>query len=199
MKRIDFYKEYYHNTNRMFSDHIIWTQEDEELTRQKGQIYISKSKRKFEIILQYAALIVVIVGLITGHYRHCITGLICFLLTFSITDFSIIKIEALYHIFNRSNTYSLLLYQAFCDNTEEFRKLLLSQTKTQVKGIGRDNDKKLSVRYRVIMKNNKDDVFIIIKPKKIMVKTDTDTFVLNDVSLSFEEIIYRIAEILNSV
>lgn len=199
MKRIDFYKEYYYNTNRMFSDRIIWTQEDEELTHRKGQIYISKSQRKFEIVQQYAALIVVIVGLITGHYRHCIIGLICFLLTFAITDFSIIKIEALYHIFNRSNTYSLLLYQAFCDNTEEFRKLLLSQTKTQVKGIFRNNAKKLSPRYRVIMKNNKDDVFVIIKPKKIMVKTDTDTFVLNDVSLSFEEITYRIAEILNSI
>ena len=49
------------------------------------------------------------------------------------------------------------------------------------------------------MKNNNDKVFVIIKPKEIMIKTETDTSGLKDISLSKEELTYKIVAILNSI
>ena len=96
MSRKDFYKLYYTITDRMFSDHVIWTNEDREQAWRKRQNRMSKIERKISIVFQYLALLAAIIGFCAGEYTVGVATVVLFLLSCALTDFSVVKIEVLY-------------------------------------------------------------------------------------------------------
>ena len=199
MKRFAFYKEYYKITNRIYADRTIWTAKDREHAWRKDQINISKTERGIFIATQYCVLLATGISFATGNNRFGIIGCATFLLCSIISDFSIVKIEALYHIFSRNNPYSTLLYQVFSGKADDFWCLILPNTKKTVSGFVRINRNKFVAKYRVVFRRKRESVTIIISPFTIRLKSETHNIVFNDATATVAHIATGISEILNAL
>lgn len=89
MKRIDFYKEYYKITDRLFSDRIIRSAKDRDIAWAKGQHNTAKSERKVFIAVQYLSFLLSFLFLLTRNWMYCVFCLGIFMLIYFITDFSV--------------------------------------------------------------------------------------------------------------
>lgn len=199
MKRFTFYKEYYEITNRLYADHTIWSAKEREQSWRKGQIIISKRERVAFIAAQYCALLMAGILFVTGNGRYGIIGCLMFLLNSLITDFSITKIELLYQIFTHDSLYASLLYNAFSGRLDDFWCLIKSETKKNVSGFVRINGNKFIAKYRVVFRNKREAVTIIISPFNIRLKSETHNIVLNDTKATIAQISDDISKILNSL
>lgn len=195
MKRLEFYKKYYEITDRKYTDKIVWLAKDQEKYWRKGQFKISKAERRISIASQYGVLLATIILFVMGNYWGGAIGCLWFLfLSIITTDFSFIKIEALYHIFNRNNPYATLLYQAFLEKVLE-----LPQTKKQISGFVRKNRNKFVAKYDVIFRKKHEKVSLIIIPFKIKLKSKSLNIVFNDPTKSLAEISDGISEALKNM
>ncbi len=195
MKRIDFYKKYYEITDRKYTDKIVWFAKEYEKYWRKGQTHISKTERRISIAGQYGVLLATIVLFVIGNYWGGAIGCFWFLGSSIITtDFSFIKIEALYHIFNRNNPYAFLLHQAFLEKVLE-----VPQAKKQVSGFVRTNRNKFVAKYDVIFRKKHEKVYLIITPFKIKLKSKSLNIVFNDPTKSLTEISEGISEALKNM
>ncbi len=199
MKRFAFYKEYYRITNRIYADHTIWSAKDREQVWRKGQIYTSKTERGIFVVAQYCILLVTGVLLVTENSRYGIIGFVMFLLSALITDFSIVKIEMLYHVFSRSNPYASLLYKAFAGKVDDFWCLILPATKKKVSGFVRMNRSKFIAQYRVVFRKKRESVTLIISPFRIRLRSETCNAVFSDSTATLMQIADGVSEVLNSL
>ena len=199
MKRLAFYKEYYKITNRIYADQYIWSSKDRQHARRKGQINISKTERGIFVAAQYFVLLAAGISFAIGYNRIGIIGCAMFLLYSMITDFSIIKIETLYHIFSRNNLYSALLYQAFSGKADDFWCLILPNTKKAVSGFVRINRNKFVAKYRVVFRKKRESATIILSPFNLRLKSETHNIVFNDPTATATQIANSISEILDAL
>lgn len=199
MKRFTFYKEYYEITNRLYANHTIWSAKEREQSWRKGQINTSKRERAVFIAAQYCTLLVAGILFMTGNGRYGIIGCVMFLLSSLITDFSITKIELLYQIFTHNSLYASLLYNAFSGRLDDFWCLIKSETKQNVSGFVRINRNKFIAKYRVVFRNKREAVTIIISPFNIRLKSETHNIVLNDTKATIAQISDGISKVLNSL
>ena len=199
MKRFTFYKEYYQITNRIYADHTIWSAKSREQAWRKGQINTSKRERVVFITAQYCALLVAGILFVTGNGRHGIIGCVMFLLSSLITDFSITKMELLYHLFTHNSPYASLLYKTFSGKIDSFWGLIQPKAKKKVSGFVRINRNKFVAKYRVVFRKKHESVTIIISPFNIKLKSETDKIVFNDTTATLTQIADDITEVLNSL
>ena len=199
MKRFAFYKEYYQITNRIYADHTIWSAKSREQAWRKGQINTSKRERVVFITAQYCALLVAGILFVTGNGRHGIIGCVMFLLSSLITDFSITKMELLYHLFTHNSPYASLLYKTFSGKIDSFWGLIQPKAKKKVSGFVRINRNKFVAKYRVVFRKEHESVTLIISPFNIKLKSETDNIVFNDITATLTQIADGISEVLNSL
>ena len=198
MSRKDFYKLYYTITDRMFSDHVIWTNEDREQAWRKGQILMSKIERKISIVFQYLALLAAIIGFCAGEYAVGVATVVLFLLSSALTDFSVVKIEVLYAVYRRKNVFSALLYMVFQSGLDEFWHLVKPSVGKTVSGFLPQWKCKLWAKYSVIYRKQREKALIWLYPNKIVVKTENGKHTITDQTLSMQELAEQISDILIS-
>ncbi len=196
VKRSDFYKKYYRVTDMSFCDRTIWFAKDRERAHRKGQIRTSKTERKVFIVVQYLVLVLAGICFWCGQYRYGAGGCVLFLLIHLVTDFSILKIELLYRIYSRKNPYAALLYQAFTREAGDFWHEVQTRVKKHISGFVRVNRGKFSVKYRVVYRNKQDDVYIVLKPLGMTLKTKAGCFKLKQAVSSLAEVADRIVDVL---
>lgn len=199
MKRTEFYKEYYKITNRPFSDRMIWSLTDRETAWRKGQHNVAKIERKLFIVLQYLILLCCWIPLFFGlNGWCCVFGVVLFILLSYITDFSIIKIEILYHIYNRNNIYSKLLYKIFSGKIDSFFNLIRTGTKKNISGFVLQNGQKLIAKYCAVFRKQRNKAILIFKPNCITVRYNSVDYKIDDTDLTESKLADRIAHILNA-
>lgn len=198
MSRKDFYKLYYTITDRMFSDHVIWTNEDREQAWRKGQILMSKIERKISIVFQYLALLAAIIGFCAGEYAVGVATVVLFLLSSALSDFSVVKIEVLYAVYRRKNVFSALLYMVFQSGLDEFWSFVRPGVGKKVSGFVPEWKYKLWAKYSVIYRKQREKALIWLYPNKIVVKTENGKHTITDQTLSMQELAEQIADILIS-
>lgn len=199
MKRFAFYKEYYQITNRIYSDHTIWSAENREQAWRKGQINTSKRERVVFISAQYCALFAAGILFVTGNSRYGVIGCVMFLLSSLIADFSITKIELLYQIFTHNSPFASLLYKTFLGKIDSFWCLIQPKVKKKVSGFVRINRNKLVAKYRIVFRKKHESVTIIISPFNITLKSEKDHIVFNDRTATLTQIADDIIEVLNAL
>ena len=198
MSRKDFYKLYHTITDRMFSDHVIWTAEDREQAWRKGQIKSSKIGRKISIGFQYLALLTAMISFWMGEYVIGVTTGVLFLLGSALTDFSVVKIEVLYAVYRRKNAFSALLYMVFRSGLDEFWSFVKPRVGKKVSGFLPEWKCKLWAKYSVIYRKQRVKSVIWLYPNKIVVKTKNGKHTITDRTLSMQELADQVAVILIS-
>ena len=198
MSRKNFYKLYYTITDRKFSDHVIWTNEDREQAWRKGQINLSKIERKISIGLQYVALLAAIISFWVGEYAVGVATGVLFLLNSALTDFSVVKIEVLYAVYRRKNAFSALLYMVFRSGLDEFWSFVKPRVGKKVSGFLPEWKCKLWAKYSVIYRKQRVKSVIWLYPNKIVVKTESGKHNITDRTLSMQDLAEQIADILIS-
>ena len=198
MSRKEFYKLYYTITNRKFSDHVIWTNEDREQAWRKGQIKSSKIGRKISIGFQYLALLTAMISFWMGEYVIGVTTGVLFLLGSALTDFSVVKIEVLYAVYRRKNAFSALLYMVFRSGLDEFWSFVKPRVGKKVSGFLPEWKCKLWAKYSVIYRKQRVKSVIWLYPNKIVVKTKNGKHTITDRTLSMQELADQVAVILIS-
>ena len=198
MSRKDFYKLYYTITDRMFSDHVIWTNEDREQAWRKGQILMSKIERKISIVFQYLALLAAIIGFCVGEYTVGVATVVLFLLSSALTDFLVVKIEVIYAVYRRKNVFSALLYMVFRSGLDEFWSFVRPGVGKKVSGFVPEWKCKLWAKYSVIYRKQRVKAVILLCPNKIVVKTENGKHTITDRTLSMQDLAEQIADILIS-
>lgn len=201
MKRKDFYREYYRITNRRFADKTVWDSESRERAWQKRQFYISKRERKRYIVYQYLFLLLCLLPLFSDRNIWLIVPLV---IGFSIlqsynTDFSIIRIEMLYSIYRRNDCYCSLLYDMFRNRLGDFREELRMATKMVSGGYVLERGGRFYGKYRAWCRDPKQNITFVLKRNKVSVNVNGAVTDITDKTLSREQLISRMAEIINTV
>ena len=200
MKRKDFYAEYYRITNAAFADKCVWDKESRERAWRKRQIHISKLERRICVFLQYLILSFCLLPLCVGKQFFVISLcvlIISFLLSFQ-TDFSIIKIELLYSIYRRNDSYSSLLYDMFRNRLGDFRENLRMATKTVVAGYALHRGGRFYGKYCACCRDPKQKIAFVLKSNKVSVIVNGAVTDITDKMLTREQLVSRMAEIINA-
>ena len=196
MKRKEFYKEYYNITDHRFCNRAIWFSKDREKAWRKGQSNTSKTERKIFIVCQYLFLVLSVILLFFGRIPHGAISFILFLLMCLITDFSILKVEVLYHIFHRDTIYTTLLYQTFMGKMDFFFNSIKTNN-GRISGFVRNNSNKLVAKYLVVYRKQQNKTEIIFKPTCIVVKTSVSQHRIDNPTLSEGELLEKVSELLH--
>ena len=137
MTRKEFFINYYIQTDRVFSDRFIWNKcgFSEEAWR-KGQISFSKMERKLFIVFQYICLLSCWIPICFDHtlWIFIPLGISFYLILSLMTDFSFIKIETLYLIYNTKTVYCTILHKVFRGDWSSFLDPLKRLTKRAILG-----------------------------------------------------------------
>ena len=203
MTRKAFYAEYYKRTNEQFADEIINGKESREKANRKKQRQTSKSERIFFLFLQYALLVGALILLFAGIDPWSVLLLFCIFclpITF-LTDFSLLKIELLYHLYRPNHIYARLLHQIFLGQYSEFIRDLHRATPNKVSGYWciQWQKPKFYGKFRAVCRNPGEQVILTFGPRKVKIRTNSQTVVLCDKSLSREALIDQIAAVVNTV
>ena len=136
MNRKEFFIEYYKRTDSKFADHTINSKSDRETASRKRQGLTSKAERILFIITQYAVLFLcwIPVCFKPQLWRIVFVGIFLSLLQSLITDFSLVKIAVLYHLYHKNTVYSSLLHDVFLGKAGPFFDQLKRRTKQAVAG-----------------------------------------------------------------
>ena len=201
MKRKDFYAEYYRITNAAFADKSVWNNESRERAWRKKQIYMSKRERRICVFLQYLILPLCLLPVFTGREAlwliPCVT-LCSFLLALE-SNFSIIKIEMLYSIYRKDDLYSSLLYDMFRNRLGDFREKLRLATKTVSGGYTLRRGGGFFGKYCAWCRDPKQNITFVLKRNKVSVNVNGAVTDITDKTLTREQLISRMAEIINAV
>lgn len=199
MSRREFYRIYYNRTDRVFADKIIWTRSDQEEAWRKRQRTVSKMERKGLILSQYASLLLCFVPLaIGGSLWVWMAGgvFLCFAQAM-LSDFSIIKIELLYAAFRKKSVYASMLYTIFLGGFDDFLTELKRATKKRVIGYFRKNGGKFCGKYSAICRNGADKILLTFRKNKVIVRVNGRLTVLEDTSLTREQLLTALAAAIN--
>jgi hypothetical protein len=199
MKRRAFYREYYDRTNRVFSDKIIWSKKEDEEAWRKGQIRISKFRRKILIIEQYFILFLCWIPLCFDQtlWKIIPFALLLFLLSSSLADFSIIKIELLYCIYRKNNVYSSVLYDIFLNTQPDFLDELKNMTKKEVKGYIFKKGGKFYGKYFAMCRNKSNKILLTFKRNKVIVKINEKPTVIQNTNLNRPQLLTALSDVIN--
>jgi len=198
MKRKDFYKLYYAVTDKVYADHILWTEEDSEQAWRKGQIRTSKLGRKIFIFWQYAALLAAVIGLAAGAYAIGITLGALFLLGCVLTNYSVIKIELLYAVYRRNDVFSSLLYMVFRGGLDAFGAEVKLRAGKRIGGFVPEWKAGLWAKYSVVYRKQGAQATIWLYPNKMVVKTGKGKCAIADRALSMQALAEQVAQILTA-
>lgn len=198
MKRKDFYNQYYERTNESFSDKITWGKKERLDAWRKRQLPFSKFERKIYIIIQYFILFLCWIPVcFDGNLWIVIPiAFIISLLSSLITDFSFIKIEMLYHIYSKDNSYSSILYDIFIGNFTYFISDLKGLTSKKVTGYVFKIGGKFYCKYFAVCRNKDSIILLTFKRNKILVTVDKNVTVIN-AELSKNQLLEEISAIIN--
>jgi len=200
VKRKEFYIEYYKRTDRIFSDKIIWFAKDREEARRKGQICtISKFGRKVRILVQYLALLLCLLPLFQDNIPWALTPilLIINLLDSFLTDFSIIKIEVLYFIYQRNGVFGKVLHEIFLGEISDFIDDLRRETRKVVTGYVMSSGGKFFGRYMAVCRDKNKKISVTFKRNKVVVLINGVTTVIKNSALTKEELLFEISTVIN--
>ena len=199
LKRGDFYKEYYRETDRVFADFLILTGKDVRYAWDKGWRRTSKTERKVLIVLQYLALLGGLVCFLLGESRYGVIGCLWFVLSVFVTDFSLLEMEALYRVYRNNTPYAMLLHLAFFRKLDSFWQLILPNAKKRSSGFVRWMDLRLSVTYRVVLRKSTRRVFLTVRPNCVKLWTKSYKVVFDDPTMPLETLACSIAEALQEL
>ena len=196
MNRKEFYRKYYVRTDRCYMDKTFASQRDKEMAWRRGQyLKTSKFERKLFIIAQYILLALCIIFCKADPFASAV----CFFLSIlsaTVTDFSIIKIELLYRIHRSSGVYcgavSDIFWGEFDPSIEGLRKL----TKKCVGGYYLSNKGTFCGKYRGITRNKSDVIWVIFTCSYVRVKINGKNTVISRKDISREELINTIASVI---
>ena len=200
MSRKDFFIEYYKRTDRKFADHTINSKSDREAAHRKGQRLTSKAERILLIITQYAVLFLCWIPVFFQPHlwRIVFVGIFLSLLQSLITDFSLIKIEVLYHLYHQNTVYSSLLHDVFLGNTEQFVSKLKRLTKHSVTGYVFWIGGKFYSTYFAACKNRSDSITITLRAQSVTVKVNGQKIVIKEKTISQEQLLNKIADVIHT-
>ena len=198
MKRSDFYKEYFSVTNRDFSDHPLWTKESREKAWQKGKLKGSKAWRYVSMVLQYCFPIGFAIYAIADPRAWILLplGLFFYLITSYTSDFSFLKIELLYRLYNANTVYAELLHDVFCGNTHDFFEKIRRNAKKYISGYLHISGEKFYGKYELLAKT-KDKIILIITYKNIKLKINDRVMIIDSTSLTKQELQGKITLTIN--
>ena len=200
MTRKDFYAEYYTITNRIFCDKFVWSKQTfSKEAWQKGQISCSKLERKIFILLQYICLLICWIPMCFDCTLWIIVpfGILISFLCSLITDFSLIKIEVLYQIYNRKTVYCRLLYKAFLGDWS-FLDQLKRLTKRVALGFNKKSRYKFYSQYCAVCRNKNNSITIKFKIRSVEVKVNNESFIINKSFESEDDLILEVASVINN-
>lgn len=204
MKRSFFYREYYQRTDEFFADHIVWNNKDLEKAWQKGQARTSKMGRKLYLAFQYLFFLGGLIWMCVDiqAWRSFLCVILVSIVISLITNFSILKIELLYHLYKRNTVYSNFLHQMFLGRTYSFFEDLRRATKQHVRGynhkIGIKSIASFYGKFSGLCKNNNHKILLTFTYKNVKIKVNGRTVVLNAPLLSQKSLIEEIAIRINS-
>lgn len=199
MKRKGFYVEYYRITDMAFTNStsgytnaLIW---------RKTVSPSNKKDRKSAIAFQYLSLLPCLLPLVFGielWYWALLSVTTSVFVSYN-TDFSIIKIEMLYSIYRRNDCYCSLLYDMFRNRLGDFREELRMATKTVSGGYVLERGGRFYGKYRALCGDPKQNITFVLKRNKVSVNVNGAVTDITDKTLSREQLISRMAEIINAV
>lgn len=202
MTRKEFFLKYYDITNMIFPDKPSFSKYTTQEEWQKGQIGgITKRGRKFCIILQYLLPALSWIPMLSDKNKWIYIPIALFLgaLLSFITDFSLVKIEILYRVYRKNNVYASLLYEMFCRNFDSFLQKLQRLTKKNTMGycftFFRSNN--LHQIYEGVYREKGKTLLLVFKPKCVVVKINGEKFIINDMTLTKDALLNKIASIIN--
>ena len=200
MKRKKFYIEYYNRTNRNFSDKIIWCEKEREEARRRRQHFTSKLERKIFIAVQYFVLLLCWIPMCIERELWIVVpiALLYFILQSSITDFSILKIEALYFIYRKNNVYSSVLHNIFLGNYDDFLNQLTRFTKNEVTGFVFTSGGRFYGKFRAVCRNKSKRILLKFKINSVVITINKKKFVISGMLTSNEQLISEIATIIKT-
>ena len=114
------------------------------------------------------------------------------------TDYSVVKVEALYYLYHRKNIFSSLLYLSFLGRMDEFWSCVKQRVKNKISGFALEMKTKLRAKYCVVYRKQRIKTMIVLRPNKIVIKTESGNHILSDCGLSLSELADQIAGILVS-
>lgn len=199
MKRKGFYAEYYRITDMAFTNStsgypsaLIW---------RKTVFPSNKKDRKSAIAFQYLSLLPCLLPLVFGIelWYWALLSVTTSVFVSHNTVFSIIKIEMLYSIYRRDELYCSLLYDMFKSRFKDFREDLRRGTKKVVNDYYLEKGGRFYGKYRAVCRDPKHNITVIFKRNKVSVNVNGAVTDITDKTLSREQLISRMAEIINAV
>ena len=189
MTRKSFYKEYYRRTDSAFNDEIT-------LSKHSG---ISKFGRKIYIILQHLSLVFGIAFTCdTKDATYIFLGGFLYLLCGLISDFSLVRMEILYHIYNRDTAYSEILYIFFLGEDTPLLDSLTRATKRFVRGYSPSCFGRIFRSVSALCKSTDDMLKIIFRPNSVKIRLNGESTVIDKDFETQEQLILEIASVVNS-
>ena len=200
MSRKEFFIEYYKRTDRKFADHTINSKSDRETASRKRQGLTSKAERILFIITQYAVLFLcwIPVCFKPQLWRIVFVGIFLSLLQSLITDFSLVKIAVLYHLYHKNTVYSSLLHDVFLGKAGPFFDQLKRRTKQAVTGYVFWRGGKFYGTYLAACKNKSDSIAITIRAGSVTVKVNGQKTVIKEKTISQEQLLNEIADVIHT-
>ena len=197
MKFTEFFKLYFEVTNRQYSDKIIWNTKSDNYKKatEKGQNpRISKLERRLFIILQYLELIFTVAySIITNVWIVSFFGVIAFILSVFITNFSFVIILKLYLSLNNS-IYSQIWLQMFYGNFD-FSYL----TKSKINGYFPTRKLYFQLPSKLVAtckdKNTKISISFTTQKAKIIINNEKIT--INSEQNNIYSLLEEIANVIN--
>lgn len=200
MRRIDFYSEYYDRTDQDFSEKFLWgKKEREEAWRKRQWRHVSKFERKLVIITQYLILLLCWIPLCldrSGWVAVPIALLAFSSLSFA-SNFSFVKIELLYSVYRKDNAYCAVLYDIFLGKFTCFLNDLRRATKKETVGYVHKSSRLFCDKYFAMCRNKSNQVLLAFQRNKVTVTVNKKVTVINDMTLTKEELLQQIATAIN--
>ena len=200
MSRKDFYREYYHRTDRRFSDKTVWGKKEREEAWRKGQCFTSKLERKIFIVVQYLVLLLCWIPLC---FDRTVWGVIpvaffFFVLGTCITQFSILKIELLYFIYRKNSVYCSVLHDIFFGNYADFINPLTRFTKKAVSGYVFTSGGSFYGKFSAVCRNKNAKIVLRFQINGVVVAINKKKIAIKDALTSKEQLIKEIAAVINT-
>ena len=202
MTRREFYSEYYQRTDREFSDKYIWGyKQREEAWRKRQWRHVTKCHRKLIIAVQYLCLLVCWIPMCFDRSRWVFIPMSCLVslcLVFA-SNFSFIKIEALYAVFRRDSVYASILHDVFWGTITYFLDDIRRATKKVTTGFVHKSSGIFRETYFAMCRDKKNTVLVTLGKNKVTVTANGNETVIDDIALTKEQLIDEVAEAINKI
>lgn len=125
-------------------------------------------------------------------------GVLLSLLLSLMTDFSFIKIEILYLIYNTETVYCAILHKVFIGDWSSFLDPLKRLTKRTILGFYNKSCGKFWGKYCAVCRNKNNSITINFKLRCVEVKINNEVLIIKTPFDSEEHLILEIASVINN-